>query len=266
MTLKEFSNEFDIYYNSIASKSAPGIDLYEKSVYLTKAQLEIVNNYFNPEGNKYKKGFEASSKRRADLRELIRPYVSTTVSTALTSNDGISSDSQFFRIPNDVFLIIQEKARVDQGEVCTDDSATYIKVVPKTHDEFNIQENNPFKKPDRSIIWRMDMYSKLTLDVLPEEGEGTGITSRKVVELISPFNINQYKFRYVMYPKPIILADLLLEYPYEQLSIDGITSEQTCSLDKEIHREILNRAVDMAVSDYKPKELAQRVQMNQRNE
>ena len=44
MTVSEFSNEFDVYYNSIATNAAPSIDLYEKSVYLTKAQLEIVKN------------------------------------------------------------------------------------------------------------------------------------------------------------------------------------------------------------------------------
>lgn len=271
MTITEFSHEFDIYYNKIASNSAPGIDLYEKSVYLTKAQLEIVNNYFNPKGNKYDKGFEASSKRRADLRELIRPYISTTLSTILTSDDGISPDSQFFRIPEDVYMIIQEKGRVDAVDACegytskTIEEYRYIKVKPITHDEFNIQEKNPFKKPDSSVVWRLDMYSIESTDALPGKFTTEPIPL-KVVELVAPFEINQYKFRYVKYPDPIILVNLLTEYPYEQLSIDGITAAQTCALGKSIHREILNRAVEMAASDYTPQELAQRLQMNQRNE
>lgn len=97
MTTKEFSNQFDIYYNGIATNSAPPIDLYEKSVYLTDAQLEIVNNYFNPKGNKYQEGFEGSSKRRNDLQQLVRNHKTTTV---VSSNDGISDNSKFFRIPN----------------------------------------------------------------------------------------------------------------------------------------------------------------------
>tara|TARA_R110000772_G_scaffold54130_2_gene123612 strand:+ start:16361 stop:17161 length:801 start_codon:yes stop_codon:yes gene_type:complete len=266
MTVDEFSREFDIYYNSISSNDAPGIDLYEKSVYLTKAQLEIVNNYFNPEGNKYKKGFEASSKRREDLRELIRPYISATESTVLTTDDGISPNSQFFRVPNDVYIIIQEKARIDANLICQDDEQKYIKVIPKTHDEFNVQENNPFKNPDRGIIWRLDMYSITSNDILPDSQDLTS-SPNKVVELISPYNINQFKFRYIKYPSPIILVNLLTEYPYEQLSVDSITAEQTCALGgASLHREILNRAVEMATSDYTPSELSQRVQMNQRNE
>jgi hypothetical protein len=265
MTIKEFSNEFDIYYNSISSNSAPGIDLYEKSVYLTKAQLEIVNNYFNPRGNKYNKGFEASSKRRADLNELVRPYISIVQSTVLTSEDGISSDSQFFRVPNDVYLIVQEKIRVNSSDVCgEEESFNYIGVVPKTHDEFNSQENNPFKKPDANVAWRLDIYSPISGDTLPEKT--TEVKPNKVVELISPYDINQYKFRYVKYPSPIILGNLLTEYPGENLSIDGITASQTCELGQNVHREILNRAVEIAVSDYKPQWLGQKVQMNQRNE
>ena len=37
MTTQEFSNEMDIQYNNVMSNAAPGLDEYEKSVFLTKA-------------------------------------------------------------------------------------------------------------------------------------------------------------------------------------------------------------------------------------
>lgn len=37
MTLAEMSNEFDVLFNNIMSNQAPGIDEYEKSLFLTKA-------------------------------------------------------------------------------------------------------------------------------------------------------------------------------------------------------------------------------------
>lgn len=52
MTLQEFDNEFDVLYNNITSNQAPGLDAYEKSVFLTKAQDEILKAYFNPRTNK----------------------------------------------------------------------------------------------------------------------------------------------------------------------------------------------------------------------
>ena len=256
MTTAEFSREFDLAYNS-ATKSAPAIDLYEKSVYLTRAQLEIVNNYFNPLGNKYKKGFEQSSKRRNDLRELIRPGVSTTLSTSLVDDEKISEDSQFFRIKDNVYLIIQEKARITSSDTCLNN--TYIKVKPITHDEFNRQELNPFKKPAEDIIWRLDMYTPLLLTNGSTEDS-------KVMELISPYTIDQYKYRYIIYPSPIILVNLLNEYPSENLTIDGVTVSQTCALSESIHREILGRAVELATADYRPQDVAVKLEMNKRNE
>ncbi len=67
MTIQEFSNEFDVLYNNIMSNQAPGLDEYEKSVFLTKAQSEIIKNYFNPKGNKYQEGFDGSQKRQVDF-------------------------------------------------------------------------------------------------------------------------------------------------------------------------------------------------------
>lgn len=249
MTVTELSNEFDIAFNGIASNDAPPLDLYEKSVYFTKAQLEIVKNYFDPKGNKYGRGFENSSKRRNDLNELIR---TDKGSIKITSTDGIDSNSQFFRIPSNTFLIIQEKAKVTS----TTDSCinnTYLKVVPKTHDEYNDQIGNPFKKPNDKVIWRMDYYSQNS--------------SNKNVELISPYNISEYRFRYVVYPSPIVLGDLLSLYPGENLSIDGVSQPQTCKLSESIHREILDRAVVLAYGDYRNEGgIATRVQFETRNE
>ena len=247
MTTKEFSQQFDIFYNSIATNSAPAIDLYEKSVYLTKAQLEIVKNYFEPKGNKYQTGFEQSSKRRNDLNELIRTNKSTI---QISSDDGISEDSKFFKIPNNTFLIIQEKALVSDTSFCN--NGKYIKVKPITHDEFNTQEDNPFKKPYKNKIWRMDYYKQ------------SG--SSKNIELISPYEISEYKLRYIIYPEPIILTNLLTEFPSETLTIDGISSEQTCKLSTSLHPEILNRAVELATADYRKEDLAVKSQINNRNE
>ena len=44
MTTEEFSNEFDVLYNNISSNQSPGLNEYEKSVFLTKAQNEILKN------------------------------------------------------------------------------------------------------------------------------------------------------------------------------------------------------------------------------
>lgn len=247
MTTKEFSNEFDIHYNSIASNQAPGLDAYEKSVFLSKAQLELVKSHFAV-GNKYKQGFEATSKRRLDLSQLVDTYISKNPNTNVK---GLHPNSIFFNVASDTMFIIQESAKLISDTKCID--GTYVKVVPKTHDEYSIQILNPFKRPDKSVVWRLD-HSNLN----------TGI---KNVELItSEKGIAEYKVRYLKYPTPIILTNLNEEFPDEGLSIDNKTTEQTCRLDESFHREILDRAVELATLDYKPQELQARTQINLRNE
>lgn len=249
MTTKEFSNEFDIHYNSISSNQAPGLDLYEKSVFLTKAQLEIVKNYANGLGNKYQQGFEKTSKRRVDLKELILAH--TSKSKVEDSPSSIDGKSIFFLIPNDVFIIIQESAKLISTDSCIDGNV--VGVIPKTHDEYNVQIKNPFKKPNKDLVWRLDFR---TLN-----------TGNKNVELItSEKGVSEYKLRYLKYPEPIILTNLNTDFPNEGLSIDGKVNAQSCRLDEEIHKEILDRAIELALADYKPQSLQAKVQLSQRNE
>ena len=42
MDVKDFSLEFDLLYNNIMSNKAPGLNEYEKSLFLTQAQELIV--------------------------------------------------------------------------------------------------------------------------------------------------------------------------------------------------------------------------------
>lgn len=79
MTNAEFSNEFDVLYNSITSNQAPGLDEYEKSVFLTKAQDEIVKSYFNPRSNKTQEGFDSNEKRQIDFSMIMRSTVYETI-------------------------------------------------------------------------------------------------------------------------------------------------------------------------------------------
>lgn len=246
MTTTEFSNEFDILYDNVASKSAPGLDLYEKSVFLTKAQLEIVKNHYLNQ-NKYQASFEGNEKRRIDLKELIKNY---ETSTLLNSDVGISNLSKFYKLPADLFLTIQEQVIFNSTDDCINNKV--VKVIPKTHDEYNIQIKNPFKKPDNNVVWRLD-YSKQN-----------GIDN---VELLSIHDIKKYQLRYIKFPSPIILTPLSLgDFTGMELSINNQTDEQTSELDESIHDEILNRAVELAVRDYKESNLQNKIQTNLRNE
>jgi len=248
MTNQEFRNEFNISYNSIASMSAPSIDDYELSLYLTKAQLEIVKNYYDPLSNRKQKGFEATEKRRRDLNQLVKDYKTTDI----ISNDfNIDSEAKFYIVPDDLFLITNEKAKII-SEDCYNNKI--LKIKPMSYDEYNIQVDNPFEKPNEKYAWRLDL---------------SNINNVKVVEIISPYNILgslEYQIRYIKYPKPIIITDLETAFPSDNLTIDGIFAETPCELNTEVCREILDRAVMLALADYRPQNLQVKAQMSQINE
>ena len=84
MSVEEMDNMFDVLYNNITSNQAPGLNAYEKSVFLTKGQDETMKNYFNPKskGNNTQEGFDGSAKRQVDFSMLTT--VATTSATSYT--------------------------------------------------------------------------------------------------------------------------------------------------------------------------------------
>nr|DAG91963.1 MAG TPA: hypothetical protein [Crassvirales sp.] len=146
MTCEEFSNEFDILYNNIMSNQAPGLDEYEKSVFLTRAQDDIVKRYFTPKGNKDFEGFDSSLKRNMDFSSLYRNYTIYAEEVALPKLDkdkvkeaylaAVTYISTKVRKPEEVkdnlaknissYCIDPEHTQKRWYGVCNEDLAAYI--------------------------------------------------------------------------------------------------------------------------------------------
>lgn len=87
MTNQEFSDAFDILYSREANTNDT-IDEYQKSVYLTKAQQQILHEYFEtPSGPNSVPGFDGSAKRQIDFSSLTR----TKVFSSLTEVEKAAS-------------------------------------------------------------------------------------------------------------------------------------------------------------------------------
>lgn len=214
----EFSNGFDVLYNNIMSNAAPGINEYEKSVLLTKAQDEILKNYFNPQGNKYQEGFDGSAKRQIDFSGLI-----SVVDCTSQSGAGFDLRAKIYRMPEDVFLIINETLTTNTG---------VKQVVPISFDEYSRLMSKPYKEPLKYQAWRLvtegSGNENVIVEVIPHSGE----------------TVSKYTVRYVRRPKPIVLVDLASEYG--DVSINGVSTISECELNPLIHEEILQRAVELA--------------------
>lgn len=242
MTLSEFSREFDVLYNNIASGAAPGVNAYEKSLFLTYALETIVKEYYSGNIQKVVPSFEEDERKRRELAELVKPY---SVSYDATLNAGLASKkihpkSVFFNIPDDVWFIIMEQA-ITYPDPC-DNKPKSLKITPIKHDYFLVNIESPFDRPDKKWAWRLDLES---------------YESTKIVELVYlPLPVQSYYMRYVERPAPIILEDFEdnPELSGLGLSIRGLSVESENVLPS-LDREILELAVSNAILRYRENSL-----------
>ena len=100
MTAQEFSDQFDVLYNNITSNQAPGVNEYEKSIFLTKAQEEIIKNYFSPKGNPKQEGFDDSPKRQVDFSSIIEVLPLQMANSA----NRFDQRSLVYKMPSNLFI------------------------------------------------------------------------------------------------------------------------------------------------------------------
>lgn len=229
MTNSEFSNEFDILFNNVMSNQAPGLDAYEKSVFLTKAQEDIVLAYYTGR-NESGDYFEGSEEVRQYLYTLVldakmEPYTKTEQN----KHDypiGISDDSTFWFYDNDYLFILSEHIKTSSDKK--------IKVIPVTADEFLKIEDNPFRGPSKSRVLRLDISTP---------------TGGRIHELVTDETIKTYIVRVLRKPAPIIVGDLGGLSINKVSKYDGNTTV-SCELPDSLHRKILDRAVLLAKASF----------------
>lgn len=242
MTISEFSNEFDVLYNNIMSNQAPGLDEYEKSVFLTKAQDEILKSYFSPKLNKPQEGFDGNERRQIDFSKLVQ-----VVTQPVTAGSGIIETRDkgvaVSELPTNILMILNEIVEVVRlvGNI---NVTTHLQVVPIAYNEYSRLMSKAYKRPLKGQAWRLQVMESNT----------------SKVDLIASNidTITAYKVRYVKRPNPIILGAL------EDVTIEGyagcddsgnlVTKNATkgseCELDSILHHEILQRAVELAKASY----------------
>lgn len=228
MTRREFSDGFDSLVDSYRrfkdfdkqeSLDSIEFDEYEKSFFLTKAQEELVVNFYNGK-NPYGDSFESTE----ELRRYLDNLVVTKVYSAeeQVSGTGVSTSSVFYKLPERLaFITMEQVIYGDNSLGCYNGSVA--NVYPVTQDEYSKVKNNPFRGPTKYKVLRMD-------------------AGNNVVELVSKYKIQEYLIRYMSKPEPIILEDLP-----NDLTIEGVNTKTECKLNEILHHTILERAAQIAL-------------------
>ena len=227
MRIEDFSNNFDTLISSFAHSAEFGkevsrqdlaFDEYEKSVFLTKAQEEIVIGLYtgrNPSGD----SFEQTEEVRRYLSNLIKEAELSPIATSDGKPLGIESNSKFFTLPTDCWFITYEGVNISDGKC---ENMTSLEVVPVRQDEYHKIKKNPFRGANDRRALRLDL------------SEGN-------VEIVSKYTVTKYYLRYLKKLNPIILVKL------DNDGIEGHTEPMDCELHESLHQKILELAVRMAL-------------------
>ena len=217
MDVQELSNLFDtllqpcIVKDNFGEQNTLAFDEYEKSIFLTKAQEQIVLELYQE--------LEQSEENRKYLSNLIKTgnYVPIGEQDEALINNTFKSYK--VEIEDSVLFMIYEQCTLSDENNCI--NGRIVSVVPTIHDDLDKVLKNPFKSPNSRKVIRLDFDNK--------------------IELISKYNISNYKVRYLKKPNPIILVTL------EDLNIDKKQEVSNGETNPILHERIVQRAVQLAV-------------------
>lgn len=255
MTAQEFSDQFDVLLNSSfipnefgeqANKIDIQLDEYEKSVFLTQAQEQLVINLYNGR-NIEGLSFESAEESRRYLKELTvtqSPANITKITTGLYPNSyriDMSSYGNLLFITRET-VRFKDNSECEMGEIApnkpwqTGDNLI-VEVVPITQDEYHRIKRNPYKKFNDERVLRIENNNEWYL--------------------YSKYALSNYSIDYIKKPKPIIISslgnDLKIDgYSFSntitplQPSPNTIYKDKPCELNPILHRTILLEAVKLA--------------------
>lgn len=217
MDVQELSNLFDtllqpyITKDNFGEQNTLAFDEYEKSIFLTKAQEQIVLELYQK--------LEQSEENRKYLSNLIKTenYVPVGEQDDTLINNTFKSYK--VEIEDSVLFMIYEQCTLSDENNCI--NGRIVSVVPTIHDDLDKVLKNPFKSPNNRKVIRLDFDNK--------------------IELISKYNVSNYKIRYLKKPNPIILVKL------EDLNIDKKQEVSNGETNPILHERIVQRAVQLAV-------------------
>jgi len=280
MTAKEMSDEFDLLYDS-AKEEAPELNVYEKSVFLTKGMLEIAEARHKDYLNRPSRGFHDDELNRDALKGFIasavieyekNPVISSKrmaeESRAIAGQEINEEDfqeskvektvpwSKFFKRPLDSMGVLYEDVIIQPRKVRDRRRKRTVAVVtPVRYDHVIRLLRNPFTQPSEEVAFRLDH----------SDYDGYSMSEIICHKDYSPL---RYRVKYIKTPYPIILGDLDELYPDMGLSIEGKTkpydrvgsNNQATNIDNTIHHEIVQRGVELAIRHYRENTLQTNMQ------
>ena len=190
MTQREMGESFIAQIHNFDIDSEYEFQTHEINIFLTKAYREVVNDLY--------KEFEKSERIRKLLNPLVKSAQIGSFATSATYSNAYSLD------PEVLYVLTEE---------VTTTIATKIPVKVVTLDSYTANKDNPFKKPYKELVWRLDI--------------GGGSLTHY---LISTYTPTSYYITYLQQPEEV-----------------DVTSTTSLKINKDVHKDIVDIAVQHAL-------------------
>lgn len=160
-----------------------------------------------------------------DTEQIVGGYLNPSTISLNATGDIETYDDRgvFVNLPSNLLFVLNEK-------VIDVDGKNYV-VVPINYREYDRQMSRAYTQPLKKQAWRLFNDSNAELlkaELIPVRGT----------------TIDSYKVRYIRRPRPIVLVDLTAD----DLDIEGTSIPTDCELNPIIHLDILNKAVELALT------------------
>lgn len=236
------SREFDVKYDNVSSKSAPALDDYEKSVFLTNGMyklLDLALSALTKEGGVLP----------SEITKKLKTSVEATSPVGPGQNIPIVSNAVFYERASNIYHIDLEQAKLNSEDPYL--NGWVSQVIPVPYDRFHRVMRNPFLGPEKDRVIRIDSGLQSSSDM---------------VQLIPPTNatIEMYTIYYIRKPYPIIISDLT-GYLGGDYTIYGentpYSNEEATDVSEIVHRQIVDAAVDLAILHFRENSLSNNLQI-----
>ena len=174
--------------------------------------------------------------------------VNETVYTSeptITHVEASGDNPEYWTINSEATQYETEPVVTDHEAVSAVKTKKDFVIVPISYKEYDREMSKPYAQPLKKQAWRLFQNSAVGFDINSEL-----IPRFNIVQSVADSNhvgdtkgdvVFIYKIRYVKRPRPIILESLP-----NGLEIDGESNESDCELNPIVHRDILNKAVELA--------------------
>jgi len=160
MLANDLAELVQVEFEKLNSSDSPGVQDEVMSIVLTNAQLLYVLSRISPITNSLQQGLEETEIRNQGLSGLYNTIILNPLSTPTPLN---LENGRFVNLPFDFMYCIYERATIDK-KYCHKDNFAQIGVRVISHNEFEEQKFNPFRKPYfdgyAGSIWRLN-YSPI---------------------------------------------------------------------------------------------------------